>query len=279
MDSAKALEVPGYQVVQYLGSGARSTVWQIRDSRTDEVYALKRVVKREPSDNRFLEQAINEYEVGVQFDHKTVRRIHRLRRVKRWMCTREVHILMELCEGKTIQDDPPADISETVRIFSDVVEGLAHINARGFVHADMKPNNILISPDREVKIIDLGQSCPIGTLKQRIQGTPDFIAPEQVNRQPLDARTDVFNFGATLYWTLTGRAIPTVMPKKGAVTLKADMKFVPPEELNDQVPSSITKLIRDCIEYNSSRRPTSMKEVGSRLNMIAHTLHPDGDGK
>ena len=279
MDSAKALEVPGYQVVQYLGSGARSTVWEIRHTRTDKIYALKRVVKREPSDGRFIEQAVNEYNVGVRFDHEAVRHIFRLRRVKRWLSTREVHVMMEMCVGATVQDERPEDVRETVRIFDAVARGLVHINACGFVHADIKPNNIVVAPAGDVKIIDLGQSCEIGTVKTRIQGTPDFIAPEQVNRQPLDVRTDVFNFGATLYWTLTGRAIPTVMPKKGAVTLKADMQYVPPEEINPDVPSSVSKLIRDCIEYKISRRPMSMNEVLSRLKMIAHTFGPNGNEK
>jgi len=272
MGSAETLEVPGYQVLQYLGSGARSTVWQIQDRRTKKIYALKRVLRRDSSDNRFLEQAINEYEVGIHFDHPAVRRIYRLRKVKRWLSLREVHLVMEACEGRTVQENRPRSISEVVRIFRHVAKGLCHINARGYVHADMKPNNIIVSDTGVVKIIDLGQSCPLGTIKERIQGTPDFIAPEQVNRRPLEASTDVYNFGATLYWALTGRPIPTVMPKKGAATLKSEMTVVRPEELNDDVPASLSKLVLDCIELHPSRRPSSMSEVLSRLSLIAHTL-------
>ena len=267
MSSTKTLEVPGYQVMQYLGSGARSTVWQIRDCRTNEIYALKRVVKREPSDGRFLEQATNEYQAGQQFDHGAVRRIHRLRRVRRWLSVCEVHLLMEMCEGRTVQENRPKLVRDVVRIFREVGQGLTHMNSRGYVHADTKPNNIIVSAKGAVKIIDLGQSCPLGTVKERIQGTPDFIAPEQVNRQPLDARTDVFNFGAALYWALTGRPIPTIMPRKNTV-----LAVVPVEQINEHVPASLSKLIADCIELNPSRRPTSMAEVSSRLSLIAHTL-------
>ena len=70
------------------------------------------------------------------------------------------------------------------------------MNSRGYVHADTKPNNIIVSAKGTVKIIDLGQSCPLGTIKERIQGTPDFIAPEQVNRRPLARRVRPYVIGA-----------------------------------------------------------------------------------
>jgi serine/threonine-protein kinase len=207
-----------------------------------------------------------------------VRRIHEIRRIRRLLTLKEVHLFMELCDGKTVQDDRPTDLREAVRVFAAVAEGLAHMNARGFVHADTKPNNILVAPDGAVKIIDFGQSCPLGTVKERVQGTPDFIAPEQVHRRPLDARTDVFNFGAALYWTLTGRAIPTALPRKGALTMKSEMMVQPIEQSNPDVPPAVTKLVMDCIEVQPSRRPETMNEVASRLHLIAHKLHLDANG-
>ena len=128
--------------------------------------------------------------------------------LKRWLSLKEIHLVMEFCEGKSVQENRPQSVEQVVQIFSKVAGGLAHMNSRGYVHADTKPNNIIVAADGEVKIIDLGQSCHMGTIKQRIQGTPDFIAPEQVRRLPLDARTDIYNFGASLYWGLSGQAIP-----------------------------------------------------------------------
>lgn len=268
----RTLEVPGYQVMEFLGSGARSTIWRLRDRQSGSSYALKRVIKRGAKDAKFLEQAINEYEVGRDLDHDCIRRIYKLRRVKKWLSLREIHLLMEYCEGHTIQQRRPEDVREAVRVFIQVAKALAYMNARGYVHADMKPNNIMVADGEIVKIIDLGQSCPLGAVKQRIQGTPDFIAPEQVNRNPLDARTDVFNFGASLYWTLTGQAIPTAMPKRGEVTLKNEMKVVPPRKLNPRITPAIEKLIIDCIEFSPTRRPESMKEVASRVDLIVRSL-------
>ncbi|MFW6133825.1 MAG: protein kinase domain-containing protein, partial [Planctomycetota bacterium] len=165
----------------------------------------------------------------------------------------------------------------TVAIFEHVAAALAYMNAAGFVHADTKPNNILVAPDGTVKVIDFGQSCAVGTVKRRIQGTPDYIAPEQVTRRPLDGRTDVFNFGAALYWTLTGQAIPTVLPHQNGLRFKADLAARPADELNPEVPAALSKLVADCIELEPSRRIASMKDVAARLGLIAHKLRRDAD--
>jgi serine/threonine-protein kinase len=280
MATPQTLEMPGYQVVQFLGSGARSTIWQVRDERTNELFAVKRVVVKSHADARFIEQAINEYNIASRLDHPVIRKVYRLRRVRRWLRLREVHILMELCEGRTVQDERPESVVQAVRIFCDVAAALAYMNARGFVHADMKPNNIIVAPDGRVKIIDLGQSCPLGTIKERIQGTPDFMAPEQVHRRPLDGRTDVYNFGAALYWTLTGRPIPTIMPRKDGMTLMVELAIPAPEQLNRDVPAPLSKLVIDCVDMQPSRRPASMAEVGSRMNLMLHTMNrKPGNGK
>ncbi len=273
MNATQTLKVPGYQVMEFIGSGAKSTLWKIREIRTDKTFVLKRVVKRHANEHRFIDQAVNEYNIGSQLEHEGIRRIYHIRRLKRWLSLREVHLIMEYCDGYSLQERRPTIISEAVYVFSRVAEALAFMNARGFVHADTKPNNIIVAPGGSVKLIDFGQSCRIGTVKERIQGTPDFIAPEQVYRQPLDARTDVFNFGASLYWTLTGRAVPTILPKRGPTTLMAEMAVTPPEEINAEVPRPLSKLVCDCIERSPARRPSTMNEVASRLGLIEHTIH------
>jgi serine/threonine-protein kinase len=275
MSSTPTLELPGYQVIQFLGSGARSTIWEVRNIATDEVVAIKRVVKRTSEDSRFLDQAINEYEVGSQFNHPAIRKILELQRLRRWISIKEVRVVMEYAQGQSIQQSRPAGVPETVMIFLEVGAALGHMNAKGFVHADTKPNNIIVSRDQTVKVIDFGQSCPIGTVKARIQGTPDFIAPEQVHRRPLDGRTDVFNFGATLYWTLAGRPIQTVLPKEGSLTLNVGQRIPPVEQFNPDVPRSLSKLIADCVELNPAQRPTSMNEVVSRLTLIDKQIGRD----
>ena len=276
MSSTETLAVPGYQLLQFLGSGARSTIWEVRDRKSGERLALKRVLKRRTEDTRFLEQAANEYEAAIRLDHPKVRQIYRMLRVKRWFRLAEIRLFMELCEGHTVQDRRPREIAEVLGIFRQTAEALAHINDRGYVHADIKPNNIIVADDGTVKIIDLGQSCPIGTVKERIQGTPDFIAPEQVQRLPLDPRTDVFNFGAALYWTLTGRPIPTILPKKTSITLKDELIITPPEQINPQVSEPLSQLVLQCVAPEPLLRPKTMQAILSRIAVLLRKTDVDG---
>ena len=121
-----------------------------------------------------------------------------------------------------------------------------------------------------MKIIDFGQSCPIGHKKDRIQGTPDYIAPEQVRRLNLDQRTDVFNLGATMYWVLTGKTYPTELPAhlRRSVEIVKSEKPLSPKEINDKFPLVLSQLIMDCCKSNPNDRPGDAKQVESRLKMV-----------
>jgi serine/threonine-protein kinase len=146
----------------------------------------------------------------------------------------------------------------------------------GYVHCDIKPNNILMNKSGTIKIIDLGQSCRIGTIKQRIQGTPDYIAPEQVKRQPLDQKTDIFNLGATMYWALTGQNIPTLIPQKNSTGLQVLPKErKAPHEIKKQIPIELSNLVMDTVENKPEDRPRNMMAVVSRLDVMIHNIMGD----
>jgi serine/threonine-protein kinase len=104
-----------------------------------------------------------------------------------------------------------------------------------------------------------------------VQGTPDYIAPEQVRRLQLDRRTDVFNLGATMYWVLTSEKYPTAIRgavERGTVNLTSAEKPLAPIELNDKIPLALSTLVMECCRQNPSERPADMKQVTSRLAAI-----------
>lgn len=268
--------VSGYTIYERLGIGARSTIWLVSDQRTGEQFALKRVVRRATDDDRYINQALNDFAISVRLSHPALRRSIELRRIRKFFQLRELQILMEHVDGRTLEHIGPLGMHGLLRVFIKVADGLDALHQMGLVHADIKPNNILVGFNGEVKIIDFGQSCPIGHIKGRIQGTPDYIAPEQVERGiPLDQRTDVFNFGATLYWAITGSAFPTVLPSKkraGGIDLVGPRETRLPEELNPNVPAALSKLIMDCCRGNPNDRPANMQEVHRRLELAQHVL-------
>lgn len=263
-------EILGFKVLATLGFGARSSIFAVTDSHNNR-FALKRVIRNDNEDQRFIDQAIVEHEVAKRFCHPHLRRSFKLIRKRRLIRTQQVVVLMELVEGRPLDQYDLQDMTEMVNICKQVALALGEMHAGGYVHCDIKPNNIIYSKDKSVKVIDFGQSCPIGTVKERIQGTPDYIAPEQVLRRQITPRTDVFNLGATLYWMLTGKHVPTLIGKSssGKVGSKVSTPdaFLPPRELNPQVPPALSSLVMDCVETEPSRRPDSMTAVYERLGL------------
>jgi serine/threonine-protein kinase len=264
-----------YQVMERLGEGARSTIYKVRDPNTRNFYALKHVVRNDPKDIRFIEQMQTEYEVSKNFIHPNLRRSYDLKIVKTMLLkVSEAFLVMELVDGKQLDQRPRGSMLEIVDSFIKTCNGLKEMHNQGFVHCDLKPNNILRNDEGSVKVIDYGQSCKIGTVKPRIQGTPDYISPEQVNRKPITVATDVFNFGATLYWVLTGKNIPTLytVNKGGPNSFLLDARIDAPSDINPQVPPALSNLVMECVSTKATRRPQDMDEVLQRLELAKHIL-------
>lgn len=268
-------ELFGYEVIDRLGTGAGSTIYAVTDRASGQVYAAKHVVRTAEKDIRFVEQLENEYAVGKQVSHPGLRRAVDLK-VNRTLLRKvtDAVLVLELFDGQPLDRQLAGSVRGIVKQFVAVAHALEALHGQGFVHCDLKPINILISPTcGAVKVIDFGQACPVGTAKKRIQGTPDYIAPEQVRLQPVTARTDVFNFGATLYWALTGRKLPTLITlAKGDNSLLSDALLATPAQLNPQVPEVLSNLVMECVRTNPAKRPAEMAEVTRRLELLRIAL-------
>lgn len=271
--------IEGFRVMGTLGRGAASIIYLAQDTRTKQIRALKHVQRNDPKQQRFLDQAIQEAEVARELDHEAFRKIYRVIKKGPLLRVREVYLVMELVDGSTMESHPPNTFEDAVQAFRQVADGLAHMHSRGYVHADMKPNNVVITADGRAKIIDLGQSCKIGTVKPRIQGTPDYIAPEQVHRREITERTDVYNLGATLYWVLTGKNIPTAIGKGDSLVDSLDDNLIekptPIRDLAPQAPEQLADLIMQCVEVNPANRPQSMEEVADKLEFMLARLRAE----
>ncbi len=268
----------GFNVLAEVGRGAASIIYLAQDPKTKQVWALKHVQKNDEKDQRFLDQAMVEYEVASKVKSPLVRSIDRVIKTREGLLSvKELFLVMEYVDGISVERKPPATFETALKIFTQTARGLAAMHAAGFVHADMKPNNIVVLERGDIKIIDLGQACPIGTVKERIQGTPDYIAPEQVHRRAITPKTDIFNLGATMYWSLTRQHIPTAIPKESSsLVATLDDEFIakakPVIELNKRVPQVLNDLIMECVETDPEKRPPDMAGVVDRLVGIADWL-------
>ena len=266
----------GYDYVNRIGRGAGATISLAIEVATRRQVAIKHVRRNGVQDDKFVAQAEVEYDIAHQLEHPYLRRCHDIVRVRRWLKIRHLFLVMEYVDGVRLEDRRPKSLSGAVEIFKHIADGLNAMHQAGFAHADIKPNNILLGKDGGLKIIDFGQSCPLGHVKDRVQGTPDYIAPEQVLRHPIDQRTDVFNLGATMYWILTGKYFVTMIQNAPAgakrIEIESQRGNEPPHELDSQIPVALSRLVMDCCETQPDSRPRDMKQLTSRLEVIEHLM-------
>lgn len=276
--------VEGFRILGELGRGAASIIYLAKDTKSDHIWALKHVAKLEPKDQRFLDQAEAEYDINRQLDHPRIRKIDRMIKKRAGLLSgvSDLFIVMELVDGEAMDRNPPKTFESAVSAFEQTADALAYMHERGYVHADMKPNNIVVTSDGEVKIIDLGQSCKVGTVKERIQGTPDYIAPEQVHCRPITPKTDIYNLGATMYYLLTRTKVPTALAGGDSLVSRRDDNLIekpkPASQINERIHPKLNDLIMQCVEIDAEKRPESMRFVADRLQLILGILRAKREG-
>jgi serine/threonine-protein kinase len=278
-----SIDIPHFRIVTKLGEGAGSVIYLGRDIRSGARYAIKHVKVHTPDDMRFVDQLKDEYESGRLLDHPVIRKVFELRYVRRRLRIKSGMLFMEYVDGVPMNaPEFSRPIPELLRLFMQAAEGLTAMHKAGFVHADLKPGNLLVTGTQDVKLIDLGQSSRAYQAKSRIQGTIDYIAPEQASRDILDPRTDVFGLGATLYRLLTGKPIPTDMNQNvSMLTTRWLGKKV--EERDEELaavplPTAIERFIEACCHKEPARRLPDMKAVIERLDLV-RTIMLKRDGE
>ena len=225
-----------------------------------------------------------EFKVARQISHPYIRKCYRIIRQRKLLKTTELLLSMEMFNGRSLEESRGLSLGDILLLFRMIATGLNAMHEAGFVHCDIKPNNILVSSEGALKIIDLGQSCKLGAIKSRIQGTPDYIAPEQVLRKHISHRTDIFNLGATMYWALTGKNVPTLIPKKTNIGMAMHVvgEFKAPHEIYRKIPEPVSQIVMDCVQEKPADRPANMGEVIARLDTMIRSIFGSrigGNGK
>ena len=272
-----SIDLPNYRILAKLGAGANSTLLLARSVQTGARYTVKVVKVRLPEDMKFVDQLRDEHAAGSTLEHPVLRKTYELRFIRRRLTKIKSAVLfMEYVDGVPLNDpDFCCPLHTLLLYFSKVAEGLQAMHQAGFVHADLKPGNILITPDERVKLIDFGQACKMRTAKPRIQGTIDYMAPEQASLGSLDARTDVFGMGATLYKVLTGQAMATDMNQNvslhslGLIGKRTSDLHQP---LAVDLAAPIERLIEECCQKDPAKRLPDMKTMIDRLEITRTIL-------
>src|SRR5690242_19822849 len=249
-----------FQVVGQLGTGAHSTIMHVRRAADSKHYALKVVTLDGREDQKFLEQAEHEFKVAQMLDHPNLIKIYALEEKKDWLFrVRKVHMLIEYVNGKTLDLVPRIPLPKLVQVFERIAAGLVHMHRRQVCHADLKPNNVMLSRTGDVKVIDYGLAWIKGEAKDRVQGTPEYMAPETAKNKLVNERTDIYNFGALMYRLLTWRLPPAVVSvEDGGVPIDAKMwerTFKPVSEFAPDAPKPLCELVQRCLSFKATARP------------------------
>jgi len=254
-----------YRVVSTLGTGAGSTILQISDKNAGgRRYALKVVKRQDADDDVYVEQARNEYEVAQKLKHSAIAKIYDIRVRRSWFKVSGVDLLMEFVDGKTLDEIEAPEMGQLVLIFCQVTSALTHMHRRGVFHGDLKPQNIMLAKNGQVKLIDFGTCWIRGKDTNRAAGTPQYVAPEQAHEKVIDAKTDIYNLGATMYRMFTGRFANQGIPQVG------DSRKLPaPIQINKKIPGTLNETIIACLEISPERRPAGMFEIQHQLVAVA----------
>jgi len=172
------------------------------------------------------------------------------------------YLLMEYVEASNLKElhanSDPLLAEHIAQILIDMAAGLEHMHENGFMHLDFKPENVLITRNAGVRLVDFDLTQPIRSKPLKLKknpGTPAYMAPEQLLRQPVTPRADIFSFGVSAYELLTNqKPFPGDTPGEILSRQLDRSGFVPPSAHNPHLPPGLEKIILHCLELDPEKR-------------------------
>ena len=273
-----------YEVVELVGAGGMGEVYRARDTRLGRDVAVK-VLPGGFADPDRLRRFEQEARAASSLNHPNIVTVHDIG-------THEAHVFvaMELVEGRSLRDTlhgDPLPARRVIELAAQIAEGLAKAHAVGIVHRDLKPDNVMLSRDGFVKIVDFGlaklaepalagggdaPTIAPATTPGMVLGTIGYMSPEQASGGAADFRSDQFSFGTILYEMATGRK--AFERKTSAETLTAIIRDDPEplESVSPRTPAPLRWIIERCLEKEPDDRYASTKDLARDLKQLAHHL-------
>ena len=278
---SRGLPQPGeqlghYTIIRLLGAGGMGAVYEAQDLESGRRVALK-VLSHTLDSPDARERFFREGRLAASINHPNSVYI---------FGTEEIGgtpvITMELVSGGTLQDRVrargPLPIGEAVDAVMQIIEGLEAAQRLGILHRDIKPSNCYVGEDGTVKIGDFGLSIstavrtePALTATGAFLGTPAFCSPEQLRGEELNARSDMYSVGATLYYLLTGR---TPFETKNMVQLLAtvlEQRPPSPRQFRPEIPQGLAKVVLRCLEKQPGERFKNYADLARALAPYSST--------
>jgi len=273
-----------YEIVSLLGAGGMGEVYRARDTRLGRDIAIKVLPEGLANDADRLRRFEQEARTIAALNHPNILGIHDI----------GVHdgapfLVSEFLEGQTLREalvSGPLPVRRAIEYALGIAEALAGAHDKGIVHRDVKPENVFVTRDGRIKVLDFGLAKLVrpeenhetavtltspGTLPGMVMGTVGYMSPEQVRGEPIDPRSDIFSFGAVLYEMLTGKR--AFKRETSAETMTAILREEP-LALNDagwQGPLEPQRILARCLEKNVARRFQSASDLAFAIESLSGT--------
>jgi eukaryotic-like serine/threonine-protein kinase len=262
----------GYKLLRHIVTGQTSQVWEVVEVNSMRHFAMKLLLPeraRDPIHRSFL---FHEAEVGKQVAHPNIIRIVKVDRNPA-----NPHFVMEFFPSGSLKLRIMRKEQDFLRekgldILKQTATALAFMNAKGWVHRDMKPDNILVASSGDVRVIDfaIAQRIPTGLSKffwrrKKTQGTHSYMSPEQIRSQPLDSRADIYGFAAMCYEMVTGRPPFRAATFHDLLTKHIKEKPMSPQYYNPEVTKEFADLVLRMLAKKKEERPRDFHDVLMQL--------------
>lgn len=262
-----------YELQGQLGRGGMANVYRALDRVTGQVIALKLLTKRVERERTVVSTLFErEYHTLAQLKHPHVIEVYDYG----VFADGTPFYTMELLDGGDLRQHAPIPWRTACSLFFEVCSSLALLHSRRLLHRDITPPNIRCTQSGHAKLIDFGAMSPMSAGGADVVGTPAFVAPETVHRLTLDARTDLYSLGATLYFALTG-AIPYPARSFAEVMTAWSGKVISPSALVPSIPPALDDLVLSLITVEPSLRPQSAFDVMQLLAAIGELQPNESD--
>jgi serine/threonine-protein kinase len=268
-------QIPGYQILSKLGAGAMAAVFKAKQISLDRMVAIKVLPKRMSENPEFVDRFYKEGKAAAKLNHPNI-----VGAVDVGEANGFHYFVMEYVEGVTVFDKLEKgerySEQEALHLVIQTCRALAHAHKAGFIHRDVKPKNIMITPDGVAKLADMGLAREASDVEAaqaeagKAYGTPYYISPEQIRGElDVDQRADLYSLGATFYHMVTGR-VPFDAPTPSAVMhkhLKEDL--IPPDHLNPDLSAGVGEIIEVAMSKKRKGRYQTAEEMLTDLERVA----------